>query len=190
MEKVVLVNDNNKFLGTALKAKVHTKNTPLHKGLSVFLFNSRGELLLQQRAKKKKTFPLIWSNSVCGHPRPEEKGIDAAKRHLLHELGINKARVWEILPNFKYTATAENGIIENEFCPVFAAFSNEQPQPNSNEIENIRWISWKKFVKETEKYPKKYSQWSVEETKLLNKDRKFNKIRERNTGKLVKVEIK
>jgi len=68
VEKVVLVDEENNVLGTTDKSTVHTANTPLHRGFSAFIFNSKQEILLQQRSKYKKTWPLVWSNSCCGHP--------------------------------------------------------------------------------------------------------------------------
>lgn len=179
--QIVLVDKNNTRIGTADKADVHTADTPLHRGLSVFLFNSGGELLLQQRAAAKKTFPLVWSNSCCGHPLPDEPNIDAARRHLKHELGIEKAEIYNILPDFRYTATDANGIVENEFCPVFSAFSDEKPQPNPREVEDIKWINWDKFLYEITESSANYSKWSVEEATLLKNNNKFKKLYSQNT---------
>src|SRR3972149_7515079 len=88
MELVVLVDEENNVLGTAPKDQVHSAATPLHRGFSVFLFNQQGELLITQRADSKKTFPGIWTNTVCGHPLPGESTAEAASRRLKVELGI------------------------------------------------------------------------------------------------------
>src|SRR5438067_12237108 len=96
-EEVVLVNEQNEPVGTSEKLVTHNSQTPLHRGFSVFLFNTNGELLLQQRSSKKKTWPLVWSNSCCGHPQLNETSIDAAKRRLRHELGIKDTQLWVIL---------------------------------------------------------------------------------------------
>ena len=171
-EIVVLVNRQNKVLGTAPKLATHNNNTPLHRGFSVFLFNSKGQLLLQQRSKSKKTWPLSWSNSVCGHPILNESNIDAAKRRLEFELGIKENNVYEILPDFSYKADM-NGIVENEICPVLVAFSNQIPIPNSDEVENILWLDWKDFIKDVSENPRKFSMWCEKEAKLLEKNKKF-----------------
>ena len=113
MEQVVLVDDNNQEIGTADKATVHTANTPLHRGFSLFLFNSQKELLLTQRALTKKTFPGIWTNTVCGHPAPGETPVDAAKRRIREELGIIVQEVKEVAP-YRYRFADQNGIVENE----------------------------------------------------------------------------
>lgn len=176
-ELVVLVNKENQSIGTAPKSEVHTANTPLHRGFSVFLLNSRGELLLQQRSKKKKTFPLVWSNTCCGHPGVGERPEDAAKRRLKDELGITVKDndIQMLLPDYRYRAEM-NGIVENELCPVMIAFTDQKPSPNLDEVENIRWIPWNKFLNEAKHSPKKYSSWSVEEAKLLAKNKKFRSL--------------
>lgn len=172
---VVLVDRQNNVLGTSPKLETHNENTPLHRGFSLFLFSSKGELLLQQRSKTKKTFPLIWSNSVCGHPMLNESNVNAAKRKLSEELGINDVEVFELIPDYKYKV-GMNGIWENEICPVLVCFTDEKPKPNSNEVEDIKWINWQKFVDDVKNNLGKYSMWSKEETKLLEKNTEFLKL--------------
>ncbi len=171
-EHVVLVDKNNNVLGTAPKLATHNKNTPLHRAFSLFLFNSKGELMLQQRSRKKKTWPLIWSNSVCGHPMLNESNIDAVKRRLKFELGIDLNDVHEILPDFSYRAEM-NGIVENEICPVFVTFTDREPEINKDEVENIRWVKWLDFLREINEKPGTYSIWCEQEAKLLEKNKKF-----------------
>lgn len=169
---VVLVDRQNKVLGTAPKLATHNQNTPLHKAFSLFLFNFKGELLLQQRSRKKKTWPLIWSNSCCGHPMLNESNIDAARRRLKFELGIDFNNFYEILPNFSYKAEMY-GIVENEICPVLVAFTDKDPIINKEEVEDTKWISWQDFLKEINDRPGKYSVWCEQEAKLLAKNKKF-----------------
>jgi len=172
IDHIVLVDDQNRVLGTADKLETHNENTPLHRGFSVFLFNKKGDLLLQQRAKNKKTFPLIWSNSVCGHPMLNESNVDAAKRRLSYELGINDVEIFEVISNYKYKV-GMNGIWENEICPVLICFTDKKPAVNKDEIENIRYLPWQEFLKEINDKSKTYSLWSKEEAKLLAKNKKF-----------------
>ncbi|MBI4096175.1 MAG: isopentenyl-diphosphate Delta-isomerase [Candidatus Levybacteria bacterium] len=171
-EYVVLVDKNNKVLGTSPKLTTHNANTPLHRAFSLFLFNSKGELLLAQRSSKKKTFPLVWSNSCCGHPMLNESNENAVKRRTKLELGIELKNVHEILPDFAYKAEM-NGIVENEICPVFIAFSDQKPIINKNEVENVRCVKWEDFLKEINDKPGTYSVWCEMETKLLSKNKKF-----------------
>lgn len=172
---VVLADEKNHVLGTAPKLATHNKDTPLHRGFSVFLFNSKGELLLQQRSVKKKTWPLIWSNSCCGHPMLNELNTNAAKRRLKFELGIDLDNFYEILPDFSYKAEM-NGIVENEICPVIVAFTDKKLSPNRDEVENIKWINWNKFLKDVKNIPGKYSPWCEKEAKLLAKNRAFLRL--------------
>ena len=172
IDHIVLVDRQNRVLGTADKLEIHNGNTPLHRGFSVFLFNKKGDLLLQQRAKNKKTFPLIWSNSVCGHPMLNESNVDAAKRRLSYELGINDVEIFEVISNYKYKV-GMNGIWENEICPVLICFTDKKPAVNKDEIENIRYLPWQEFLKEINDKSKTYSLWSKEEAKLLAKNKKF-----------------
>ena len=168
MEQVVLVDDNNQEIGTADKATVHTANTPLHRGFSLFLFNSQKELLLTQRALTKKTFPGIWTNTVCGHPAPGETPVDAAKRRLREELGIIVQEVKEVAP-YRYRFADQNGIVENEICPVLMACSDQNPDPHIHEVEAWKWIGWEEFLIEINEHPQKYSPWCREEVKLVRK---------------------
>lgn len=172
---VVLVDKKNKILGTAPKLETHNANTPLHRAFSLFIFNSKGELLLQQRSKLKKTWPLIWSNSCCGHPKLNESNIDAAKIRSKFELGIDIEKAYEVLPNFSYRAEL-NGIAENELCPVIIAFTDEKPLINRDEVENVKWIKWEKFLKEINENPGNYSVWCELEAKLLEKTQKFKEL--------------
>lgn len=165
---VVLVNDHNKVLGTAEKVSVHNGHTPLHRGFSVFLFDEKGNLLVQQRSHKKKTFPLVWSNSCCGHPKLDETAIEAARRRLLYELGIHNVEVTMMLPDYRYRFH-HKGIYENEFCPVMVAKTKEKQKIHPDEVEAVQWISWRDWLKEIKTNPKKYSPWSVEQTQLLKK---------------------
>lgn len=175
MEEIVLVDKNNNVLGTAPKLKSHNRNTPLHRAFSLFLFNSEGKLLLQQRSKNKKTWPFIWSNSCCGHPELNEPNVDAVKRRLKFELGIELNEIYEMLPNFSYKAEL-NGIVENEICPVFIGLTDNKPAINKEEIENIKWIKWNDFLNEIRQRPGAYSVWCEQEAKLLAKNKKFLKL--------------
>lgn len=162
-EFVVLVNEDNNELGTAPKETIHTADTPLHRGFSLFLFNSKKELLLTKRAKSKKTFPGVWTNTVCGHPGPEETAEAAARRRLQQELGITVSDVKEVAP-YRYTFTDKNGIVENEICPILVAYSDTTPTPDPEEVEEWKWIGWEEFLDDLRKNPGIYSPWCREES--------------------------
>lgn len=170
-EVVVLVGEDNNVLGTMPKSEVHGKVTPLHRGFSCFLFNTEGKLLLQQRSRKKKTWPLVWSNSVCGHPALGESNVDAAKRRLQFELGMGATRIEEVAP-YRYRFVRE-GVMENEICPILVGFTEQEPKPNPDEVEAIRWVDWPSFIEETAKSGSGYSEWCIEETAILAKSDVF-----------------
>ena len=182
-EHVVLVNEKNEVTGTAEKLATHNGNTPLHRGISVFLFDTKGNLLLQQRSHKKKTWPLVWSNSCCGHPNVNETSIATAKRRLAYELGITTANLTVVLPDYRYIFE-KDGIYENEFCPVMIGNTEQKPTINPEEVETIRWISWQDWLLEIETNSKKYSPWCVEETILLSKNRQFQDFLQEEMRKL------
>ena len=180
---VVLVNEQNEPIGTSEKLVTHNSQTPLHRGFSVFLFNTKGELILQQRSSKKKTWPLVWSNTCCGHPMLNETSLDAAKRRLRQELGITDARLLVILPDYRYRCERD-GIVENEFCPVLLGFTNQKPTIYIDEVKAVRWISWNEWLEEIEHNPQEYSEWCIEETTLLHKNQQFQLLLQEATRKL------
>lgn len=169
MEEVVLVDENNSVLGTAPKESVHTTDTLLHRGFSLFLFNSKKELLLTKRAKSKKTFPGVWTNTVCGHPAPGESVEDAAKRRLDVELGLRTQdiRNLRVAAPYRYRFADKNGIVENEICPILVAHSDTDPHPDQKEIEGWRWIRWEDFLMDLQKNPTIFSPWSREEAAFI-----------------------
>jgi isopentenyl-diphosphate delta-isomerase len=182
-EHVVLVDEANNKLGLEDKYKVHTGYTPLHRGFSVFIFNSSGDLLLQQRSEKKITWPNVWSNSVCGHPADNESAQQAAKRRAKFELGIDidLNDIEMILPEYRYRYE-HYGVVENEICPVMVAFGEFSLSPNPDEVGNTRWIKWVDFLDEVSK-PNKYSEWCQEEALLIEKSPKFQRLFKVNQSK-------
>lgn len=166
-ELVVLVDNNNNPIGTADKDTVHTTDTPLHRAFSLFLFNSKKQVLLTKRAKAKKTFPGVWTNAVCGHLAPEETPVAAATRRLPEELGIDGATITDFAP-YRYRFADANGIVENEICPIVIGYFDGDPKPDSREVEDWKWMDWKKFLEEIKINPEPYSPWCIEEAKILN----------------------
>lgn len=165
-ELVVLVDEQNTPVGTMPKAEVHTTATPLHRGFSLFVFNSKKQLLVTQRAATKKTFPGVWTNTVCGHPGPDEAPVDAAKRRLADELGIHGVEVTEVAP-YRYQFADKNGVFENEVCPVLVGYSDQDPKPVPAEVDAWKWMGWKEFLDDIKAHPGFYSPWCREEALLL-----------------------
>lgn len=166
MEHVILVDEKDTPVGTMPKDKVHTFFTPLHRGFSLFIFNRNGELLVTRRAATKKTFPDVWTNTVCGHPAPDEDAVAAAKRRLKHELNIISGDIKVVAP-YRYRFSDVHGIVENEICPVLVGHTHETPKPNPHEIADWKWMKWTEFLTEIQDIPDKYSPWCIEEAAIL-----------------------
>ncbi len=167
-EHVVLVDEQDNPVGTAPKNTIHTTDTPLHRGFSVFVFNSHRELLVTKRAPTKKTFPDVWTNTVCGHPAPGESAVDAAKRRLRDELGLDISHIKEVAP-YRYRFADKNGTVENEICPVLVGYSDEGPRPVPTEVSDWKWMKWEDFLEEIKKNADAYSPWSIEEAEILQR---------------------
>jgi len=183
IEHVVLVDEQDKDLGLAEKATVHTTKTPLHRAFSSFLFNGRGELLLQQRSLHKKTWPGVWSNTACGHPQRGESYKAAVQRRLKFELGLDipTEKIHMMLPDYLYRYE-HKGVVEHEFCPVFVIFTDMVPNPNPKEVAGTRWIPWQQFLTDI-KQENDYSEWCVEEAQLLQQNPEFRQKFQEFTGK-------
>lgn len=159
-EKVVLVNENNEVLGLMPKMEAHEKGL-LHRAISILLYNSKGEMLIQQRAKTKYHWPLIWSNAVCSHPRENEDFQDAAQRRLKEELNIS-CSLKEVYRFIYKAKDKQTGLIEYEYDVVYEGqFDGEIPF-NPNEIESIRWIALDSLSQDIEDQPEVYSFWFKE----------------------------
>lgn len=167
MELVVLVDEHNREIGTALKDTVHSANTPLHRAFSLFIFNSKRQILITRRALSKKTFPGVWTNTVCGHLAPGESAVHAAQRRLTDELSIKGVDVREVSP-YRYRAADRNGIVENEICPILVGQYDRDPNPNRKEVEDWKWMDWKIFLREIAADTNDvYSPWCKEEAIIL-----------------------
>jgi isopentenyl-diphosphate Delta-isomerase len=172
-ELVVLVDDEDREIGVMAKEKVHHKNTPLHRAFSVFLFNEKGEFLVTQRAKTKKTWGGVWSNSFCGHPSPGETRERAIMRRGREELGLMIHDLRKIA-NYQYRFE-RNDVVENEICPVYVGcVGAENFQPNKNEVEDWKWMDWKEFkLSIAEDKPGAqgiWSEWCKEEAELVEQE--------------------
>jgi isopentenyl-diphosphate delta-isomerase len=169
-ERVCLVDEENREIGDCLKSSVHRYHTPLHRAFSVFIFNDKHQLLLQQRALSKLTWPGIWSNSCCGHPAPGEETADAASRRLVEELGLAGGQLFEALPDFRYRSRYL-GIEENEICPVFIGRAESIGIADTSEVHSFEWMNWNAFLSLTNSPPTAewgtLSPWSRWEAHLL-----------------------
>lgn len=162
-ELIVLLDDNNNEIGTAPKLASHHAHTPLHKAFSCYVFNDKGDFLVTQRALSKKVWPGVWTNSLCGHPAPGESYEGAIRRRAHEELGMKLNDIQVVLPTYRYTTPPFDGIIENEFCPVFAARLVDGPTPNPAEVEAHEWMPWDAYQTAVANEPDKYSYWAKDQ---------------------------
>lgn len=156
-EIVVLVDETNEILGYLGKLEAHKKGL-LHRAISVIVFNSKGEMLLQQRAYTKYHWAGIWSNTCCSHPRKDEGFKEAAERRLFEELGIQIPLSEQF--NFIYKAYDEkSGLTEHEYDVVFTGVYDGSFEINRDEVEATKWIEVKDLLADIAKRPDEYSFW-------------------------------
>lgn len=180
-EWVVLVDEEDREVGRALKAEVHHGETPLHRAFSAFLFDPAGRLLLQRRAAAKATWPLVWSNSCCGHPAPGEATLAAVERRVREELGAAPHDLWVALPRFRYRAELD-GVVENEICPVVVGRLDPVALvPDAAEVAAVRWTSWAEFLDEIGRGDGGYSPWCREEARRLGRLDRFGAWHDRRS---------
>ena len=167
-ELVVLLDEEHRPVGVADKATVHTGDTPLHLAFSCYVLDADGRVLLTRRALGKTTWPGVWTNSCCGHPAPGEALEDAVRRRAVQELGLAVTEVRPALPEFRYRAVSAEGIVENEFCPVFWARAEGVPDPNPEEVAEYAWVEWADLVAVAGRTPWLLSPWAVEQVPGLD----------------------
>ncbi|TXC85343.1 isopentenyl-diphosphate Delta-isomerase [Luteibaculum oceani] len=153
---VVLVNLQDEEIGVMEKMEAHEKGM-LHRAFSVFLFNDKGEMLLQQRAEHKYHSGGLWTNTCCSHPKPGETPIQGANRRLMEEMGIQADLEHQF--SFAYKSDYENGLSEHEFDHVFFGSFNEAPILNPEEAMDWKYIGVEDLEKEVAENPKDYTSW-------------------------------
>jgi isopentenyl-diphosphate delta-isomerase len=166
-EHVVLLDESGRATGSAPKAGVHHQRTPLHLAFSCYVFDADGALLLTRRALHKPTWPGAWTNSVCGHPGPGEPLEEAVARRAREELGIGVADLQLALPEFRYEAVMDNGVRENEMCPVFVAATDDRVRPAAEEVAAFEWAPWPALHDEVRSGRRRVSPWCAEQVRLL-----------------------
>lgn len=156
MVEIVLVNSNDEPIGTMEKMEAH-QSPHLHRAFSVFLFNTKGEMLLQQRASTKYHSAGLWTNACCSHPYPEEPVIDAAQRRMQEELGIETTIVKAF--SFTYQANFDNGLFEHEYDHVFIGQYEGYLDLNPDEVAATCYKSMDQIAYELEITPHLYTPW-------------------------------
>ncbi len=155
-EEVIYVDEHDRELGKGEKLEAHQKGI-LHRAISVFVFNKKGELMLQKRAKQKYHSGGLWTNTCCSHPRPGEDALVAAHRRLKEEMGFDceLKHVHHLL----YRVTFDNGLTEHEYDHMFIGESEATPKLNPDEAEDWKWMSPEAIKRDMAKHPERYSHW-------------------------------
>lgn len=155
-EKVVLVNEQDEAIGVEEKIRAHLLGT-LHRAFSVFVVNAAGQLLVQKRALTKYHSRGLWSNTCCGHPRPDEALENAARRRLSEEMGFD-SHLTELF-SFVYRADLEDGLIENEYDHVLVGCFEGAPTPDPTEIAEWKWVDLATLSVDIKEHPESYTYW-------------------------------
>ena len=155
-DNVILVDVHDKQIGLMPKLEAHEKGV-LHRAFSVFIFNNKGELMLQRRALSKYHSPGLWTNTCCSHQRDGESNILAAKRRLNEEMGF----VTELIEktSFVYKANFDNGLTEHELDHIIVGKYNHSPVINCSEVDSWKWMSMEDIRNNINDQPHNYTAW-------------------------------
>ncbi|MFK8045677.1 MAG: isopentenyl-diphosphate Delta-isomerase [Crocinitomicaceae bacterium] len=156
IENVILVDENDQELGIMEKMEAHQKGV-LHRAFSVFVFNSKGEMLLQKRASSKYHSPNLWTNTCCSHPRINENTIDAAYRRLMEEMGMTCELDYAF--NFMYKVELDQGLYEHELDHVFIGKSDTKPVINKSEVNSYKYTAPSIIAEQIKTNPTEYTEW-------------------------------
>lgn len=156
MTEVILVNENDESVGTMEKIAAHRKAL-LHRAFSVFIFNRKGEMLLQQRASNKYHSPNLWTNACCSHPMPGEETIDAAHRRLMEEMGFDTELDHAF--SFIYKTPFDNGLTEHELDHVFIGHYDGTINPDETEVRDFTFMKMEAIKQSMDIHNHKYTSW-------------------------------
>jgi isopentenyl-diphosphate delta-isomerase, type 1 len=155
-DKVILVDEANQVVGVAEKMRAH-RDGSLHRAFSIFVFNSTRELLIQKRSAAKYHSANLWSNTCCGHPRPNESIDKAAHRRLNEELGFDCPL--KLAFTFTYKASLGSNLFEHEYDHVFIGLSDQQPSPNPSEVDEWMWVNPQALTTDVKEHSDNFTCW-------------------------------
>ena len=165
---VVLVDEAGRAIGRAAKSAVHHDDTPLHLAFSCYIVDDEDRVLVTRRAAGKPSFPSVVTNSVCGHPLPNEPLAEAVRRRAESELGVRIGTPHLVLPDFRYRATSGSGLVEHELCPVYAArASSTDLHLDPSEVDDAEWVPWAEFSADVLAGRREVSPWCAEQVAEL-----------------------
>ncbi len=155
-EYVILVDESDRAIGTMEKMEAHERGL-LHRAFSIFLFNTRGELLLHQRAHDKYHSGGLWTNTCCSHPRDGETVEEAAHRRLMEEMGMeaNMERAF----HFIYRAELDHDLTEHELDHVLTGVTDAEPRINPEEVAAYRYVALDELSDELAAHPERFTAW-------------------------------
>lgn len=153
---VILVDENDNQIGLMPKMEAHEKAV-LHRAFSVFVFNKKGDLMIQQRAASKYHSPLLWTNTCCSHQKAGETNIEAGKRRLFEEMGFT-TELEEVF-SFIYKAPFDNGLTEHELDYVLIGYFDDKPTINKEEVVDYKWMNLEDVKADIQKNPQNYTAW-------------------------------
>jgi len=155
-EQVILVNEYDEQIGLMPKMEAHEKAV-LHRAFSVFVFNTKNELMLQQRAAHKYHSPLLWTNTCCSHQRDGESNIEAGTRRLKEEMGFTTDL--KETTSFIYKAPFDNGLTEHELDHIMLGYYENEPIINKQEVEDWKWMPLEDVKHDINVHPEQYTSW-------------------------------
>lgn len=155
-EQVILVNENDEQIGLMPKLEAHEKAL-LHRAFSVFIFNDKKELMLQQRALHKYHSPGLWTNTCCSHQRNGETNLEAGKRRLQEEMGFETSL--KETTSFIYKAPFDNGLTEYEYDHIMVGNYNDNPVINPDEVATWKWMPIEEVKEDIKNNPEQYTAW-------------------------------
>jgi isopentenyl-diphosphate delta-isomerase len=155
-EELILVNEQNRAIGRGEKTAVHAAGL-LHRAFSIFLVDAKGRLLLQRRSRRKYHSAGLWANSCCGHPRPGESTLSAARRRLGEELGATAPLRYRF--RARYCTGLPNGLTENELVYVFFGAAPNEFTLNPDEVSELGWLTLPELQQDVERHPRRYAYW-------------------------------
>ena len=155
-EQVILVNEYDEQIGLMPKMEAHEKAV-LHRAFSVFVFNTKNDLMLQQRAAHKYHSPLLWTNTCCSHQRDGESNIEAGTRRLKEEMGFTTDL--KETTSFIYKAPFDNGLTEHELDHIMLGYYENEPIINKQEVEDWKWMPLEDVKHDINVHPEQYTAW-------------------------------
>ena len=155
-EQLILVDERNHAIGTDGKDLIHRKGL-LHRAFSIFLADAQGQIVLQQRSQQKYHSGGLWANTCCGHPRPGERTVSAARRRLHEELGVTAALSFGFFS--RYRADLDHGMQENEYVYVFFGRLRDEPRPDPAEVAAVQSLSLDEIKRRIGKRPQSFTYW-------------------------------